>query len=106
MNENKKKFIRLLYLWGALAVIHFLGVFVESKFKLEGISLYFTLPVQIFGIYMAWHILSYRCPNPICRRSQILRFTIPPQVFWPEPTCYHCGTPLNARYKDGKPIEP
>lgn len=106
MSKNKRKLIWLLYVWVALGVLHFLGIYIESAFNLDGISFYFSLPVQAYGILMAWYIVTYRCPNPACRRNQIVRSVVPPIHSWPESVCYHCGTPLNARYKNGRPIEP
>lgn len=105
MSENKRKLIRLLYLCVALGVLHFIGIYIESAFNLDGISFYLTLPVQAYGIFMIWHIITYRCPNPACRRNQIVRSVVPPLFFWPESNCYRCGTPLNARYKNGRPVE-
>jgi len=100
---EKKKIILILLLS--------LTIFTGVVSKIIGISFgEITIHFLLFlfsGFAFAIHLLFFIvCPNPTCKSHQIfiggiLGWT---RISWPGIKCYHCGTDLNAKYKDGRPI--
>jgi len=71
----------------------------EIRFNFVEVVLFIC---AVLTILYAWLI---KCPNPTCKKRQVLRGSFGWTLRWPTDTCYDCGTSMEAKYKDSRPLE-
>lgn len=66
---------------------------------LSAVPWHFWLPLGL-GIYIAFFVLTLRCPNPNCKAPQIYGGINPREWRWPTDRCYRCGSELRADFSE------
>ena len=106
MSKYKKHIVALLLIQVVLVAVYLaFRQPAEPGDSVLGSYWYFWV-VLGFGVFSVLYAFSLRCPNPTCRRRQVFRGWSIFDLRLPEESCYHCGVPLSAEYKNGRSVEP
>lgn len=100
MNFYKKKLVFLLILSSMFAVANRIFDTESLNGELFPFSWLYGISMMVL-FYLAFFIVTFKCPNPNCKKLQIYRGVSPKQWHWPEDKCYSCGTKLREHGRLG-----
>ena len=60
--------------------------------------------VVVTAVTLVIYMLTIRCPNPTCKRRQVIRGLSIQDIRWPGHSCFYCSVNLRTKYKGGRPL--